>query len=460
MMMRSLLFPSLAAVFTVLLMLFLPTRTMQAVPRATIVVTDTGQDDPADPNADSNGTCTLSEAIRAANTDSAVDACPAGSGADTIQLGANTYSLEYVEQTFDGPNAMEAVQSDILIQGAGTASTTIERASGAADPFRLFNVRSTAVLQMDELTVRGGELESFEGGAIYNAGGVISMTNVLLTDNSAPRGGALANSNGTVFIAESSLTDNSAILTDTNDGLGGAIYSGGGRLILVGSTLATNTANADGGAIYNWNGSTLTATLINLTLNIANADVTGGGRGGGLYTESDSYMIGGNVTENLALPTLGGADATDGGGIWSSGDLSITGTLLTLNGATNGGGLYQVTGETTLDYTIVTDNGALEEGGGIFNDGTMTLLHSNVTLNGAVEDGGGILTSRNLIVRDSTISFNASANGSGGGLVVRDESGFDLEMVNSTLSDNQASNGDGRRPVDRRAGPRIQQHHR
>src|SRR3990170_5334510 len=42
-------------------------------------------------NAD--GDCSLREAIQAANTDTAVDACPAGSGADTITLPAGTYNL-------------------------------------------------------------------------------------------------------------------------------------------------------------------------------------------------------------------------------------------------------------------------------------------------------------------------------------------------------------------------------
>jgi CSLREA domain-containing protein len=40
-----------------------------------------------------NGNCSLREAIRAANTDTAVDACPAGKGADVIFLPAGTYSL-------------------------------------------------------------------------------------------------------------------------------------------------------------------------------------------------------------------------------------------------------------------------------------------------------------------------------------------------------------------------------
>src|SRR5687767_7755100 len=45
---------------------------------ATINVT-TFADNPATP-----GDCSLREAIEAANTDTAIDACPAGSGADTI----------------------------------------------------------------------------------------------------------------------------------------------------------------------------------------------------------------------------------------------------------------------------------------------------------------------------------------------------------------------------------------
>lgn len=40
-----------------------------------------------------NGNCSLVEAIQAANTDAAVDACTAGSGADTINLPAGTYTL-------------------------------------------------------------------------------------------------------------------------------------------------------------------------------------------------------------------------------------------------------------------------------------------------------------------------------------------------------------------------------
>ena len=40
-----------------------------------------------------NGNCTLREAVQAANTDSAVDACVAGAGEDAISLPAGVYTL-------------------------------------------------------------------------------------------------------------------------------------------------------------------------------------------------------------------------------------------------------------------------------------------------------------------------------------------------------------------------------
>ena len=55
------------------------------------------------------GTCTLWDAITAANTDTATNGCPAGSGADTITLGVN------ITLTASLPE----ITSEIIIEGAG-----------------------------------------------------------------------------------------------------------------------------------------------------------------------------------------------------------------------------------------------------------------------------------------------------------------------------------------------------
>lgn len=54
---------------------------------ATITVNTTADENNAD------GDCSLREAIRSANGDVAIDACTAGSGADTVSVPAGTYTL-------------------------------------------------------------------------------------------------------------------------------------------------------------------------------------------------------------------------------------------------------------------------------------------------------------------------------------------------------------------------------
>jgi CSLREA domain-containing protein len=79
-----------------------------------------------------NGNCSLREAIQAANTDAAVDACTAGSGDDVITLPAGTYTLLL---TGAGENANATGDLDILnnltIDGAGAASTITPPPRGA-----------------------------------------------------------------------------------------------------------------------------------------------------------------------------------------------------------------------------------------------------------------------------------------------------------------------------------------
>jgi hypothetical protein len=82
------------------------------------------------------GDCTLGEAIQAANTDLAVDGCPAGSGSDTIVLASGLYSLTTASSP---PNGLPTITSDITIAGESASTTIIERAAGSPD-FRILGV--------------------------------------------------------------------------------------------------------------------------------------------------------------------------------------------------------------------------------------------------------------------------------------------------------------------------------
>jgi CSLREA domain-containing protein len=83
-----------------------------------------------------DGDCSLREAVQAANTDAAVDACPAGSGADTITLGPGTYLLNL-------PGGDLKLTSDVALRGAG-AGTTILDAGG--DDRSVLQTRNASLL--------------------------------------------------------------------------------------------------------------------------------------------------------------------------------------------------------------------------------------------------------------------------------------------------------------------------
>ncbi len=94
-----------------------PTRAcLAAHAQTTLAVTTTFDDLTA------NGNCTLREAVQAANTNSAVDACPAGgTGVDQIVLSAGqTYALSLAGSSEDANQTGDLdVSTDLAVQGNG-----------------------------------------------------------------------------------------------------------------------------------------------------------------------------------------------------------------------------------------------------------------------------------------------------------------------------------------------------
>src|SRR3954462_7218339 len=67
-----------------------------------------------------SATCTITEAITAANTNSAVGGCNAGSGADTVVLTPTIYSLNVADNIgVAGGNGLPVINSTVTISGNG-----------------------------------------------------------------------------------------------------------------------------------------------------------------------------------------------------------------------------------------------------------------------------------------------------------------------------------------------------
>ena len=116
-------------------------------PAANIVVNTT------DDELNSDGDCSLREAIQAANTDQAVDACPAGSEGDTISVPAGVYELVLAGAGEDANATGDLdILDDLKLIGAGIKGTVLD--GKALD--RVLHVHGGATVQITGVMITGG----------------------------------------------------------------------------------------------------------------------------------------------------------------------------------------------------------------------------------------------------------------------------------------------------------------
>src|SRR5918996_2762125 len=92
--------------------------------------------------------CSLREAIRSANVDTAIGGCAAGAGPDTITLPRGTYKLAIPNGPTDadednGGTGDLDILADLTIRGAGATRSIID-GNGAALGDRVFHVSAAA----------------------------------------------------------------------------------------------------------------------------------------------------------------------------------------------------------------------------------------------------------------------------------------------------------------------------
>ncbi len=352
--------------------------------------------------------CTLRDAINAANMDAPFGGCPAGQGADVIELApGETYLLSFVDNASYGNNGLPIITSDITINGNGA---TIQREAGAPS-FRILHVGLNASLAINDLRISGGRPGAYrpDGGALSNRGMLI-LTRVTVQDSvSVDDGGAIANF---------------------------------GTLRLVECVLAGNTAQRSGGGIYN------VAAVEMVKSTVARNDSLGGFGGGGVFNLGTLSLENSTVSENAAT--------RDGGGIFnmSSARVELANSSIGRNAATNGGGIYSK-GGVRLNNTIVADSasgsdcggsGYLSRGFNLDSDGTcglddVTDIPNGFANLGPVELNGGGMEVQSLLAGSDAVG----AGDCGGGSVLVDQRGVlrpqagacdmgAIELEESTLS--------------------------
>lgn len=327
----------------------------------TIHVTTT-QDVSAD-----DGLCSLRESILAANLDTPIGGCTAGSGFDIIELEMGTYRLMIAGINDDtGLSGDLDINNDLHLIGKGVGLTILD-GDGLDRVLHVSSADSQVVIQ--DLTIQGGSAVNSDllgGGGILSLGH-LSLTQVELRDNIALRGGGVRNSQGVLYICNSLIEDNMAIAE------GGGVY-GDGYLSIYRTKILRNQAESGGGVNSD---DEITISEVTFTQNTATS------YGGGFYNDSD-----GDVDKTLFEEN----EAPHGAGVYNNQTMHLINVTFSSNLSKRGESL-------------------VAQGGAIFNESTLEIHHVTLHANEA-EQGGGIYNTENgeIVIRASILDSSLGGN--------------------------------------------------
>ncbi len=344
-------------------------RTRQlCFPAAALLALAASQALAADIPAD-GATCTLVDAITAANTDAAVGGCPAGSGADTITL---SYSPTLAV-------ALPSITSTITIYDGNTWYSI----NGGGGDFPVLTVSAAGNLTLKGVQITGANHTSGSGGGIFNDGGSVTVEgyDYAISSNFATYGGGIYNSGGTVTIKQGDSND--YLIYSNSADYGGGIFNDGGTVIVEGGAYAihANQATGYGGGILNSNGGTTLVKDADIQYNSAGIE------GGGIYSDS------GAVTVERSFIYSNTASSGGGGLSVYGGTVTLNNTTVSSNSAGTGGGInaFGIDTAVTLNNCTVGDNtnSGVNGGGGIRADSSCSFTLRNSIVSNNHDYGGG-----------------------------------------------------------------------
>jgi hypothetical protein len=317
------------------------------------------------------------------------------------------------------PNEIDNVAGEFAILPTG-GDLTIQNASGgkvAVDGSglsRVFDINPSFdpnnpspkfTVTLQGFTIQGGRAfdatganvdgPAASGGGIRDIGNAsLTLTNVVVTNNSATADGGGVAMENTVSVPWT-LTVNNSTITDNHagDAGGGLETDGSGKFFVTDSTITSNTSVNQGAGIW------LDAIQVGTVFQSANLTVTGtfisnntavaaNNAGGGIGNA-------GNGTVTLNSSTL---SSNYSGGVGGGfGDQNAQGTLIVLNSTLvhnvaigNGGGIAAAGPSTTLNDTTITANASQAQGGGLNVASAAFTLNNTIVAGNFVNNNGGM----------------------------------------------------------------------
>ena len=289
-----------------------------------------------------------------------------GSLRDTIDVAHDGDTIQFDGalngQTITLTTVQILIDKSVTINGPGADKLTVRRSSATGTAaFRIFEITKSVTLT--GLTLANGKTSDIggsyypAGGAIYFYGPELTITDCVISGNSAEYGGGIY---GSSSYASPKVTITNSVISGNSAEYGGGIYiayvvgsytAQPGRLAITNSTISGNVATSLGGGLYNRGSATITSSTI--SANVATLDAAGGG--GAIYNENGL---------TIANSTISGNSASLGGGIknvaahyfFLPGSLGMTSSTVSGNTASQGGGIYSAGPNTSPKNSIIARN--------------------------------------------------------------------------------------------------------
>ena len=415
----------------------------------------------------------LQAAINAAQTGDEIfllrdieEAGKVGAGKDVI-VNFNGYTI-----TSNAANGFTVTGGKLVLRDEQASDGKLDGEGNLIPNGSLSVSRGVSVTGGGSFTLEGGTVTGFtgaaNGGGIYVSNADLTVTGGTISDCSTTGHGAgiyVATGENTVDISGVTVMNNKSSTE------GGGIWIGHNKQVVVGkegveTVISGNTAGRQGGGLLVSNDPSKDAEIprvINVTVT-GNKATSGNGdanhSGGGVFSSGNLYMEGCTIADNSAGIAGGGLSVRGANASITVKDTTICNNK-TANGNNNvfggGGGIkigntkYPIDGSViTLDGVTVDGCSSTCNGGGIHivSSGTyeVNLLNSTVSNNRGTA-GGGILTSSaglTLNIDGSEIKDNVvstAANCAGGGIDLL--GGATANVSNSLIGGNTASAGYG-----------------
>jgi hypothetical protein len=296
-----------------------------------------------------------------------------------IHLTEGVYPVTGIHNLTDGPNGLPSIAGHVTIKGAAGGGTRLIRHADAP-PLRLLHVGAQGRLTLEWLTVSNHPWEDplgtpsfapvFDGGGLFNNGGVVTIINSVLTENRAARGGAIFSSNGVVRLFDSTVARNS-INTLASPSTTAGVFTTGGALEITRSLIERNSTPF-------FAGGTGAISTAGTEVRIEQSRFTGNsGSGTGALQVAGGSLIVSQTTFDRNLGNAATALAVSGltGVVRDSAFVQNGGNSFHIGGTFVNNGTVEVI-NTTFARNEIGERFSLPKGVAITNLGTMTIVNS------------------------------------------------------------------------------------